>query len=490
LQQVRELLKSSGAEVLLCWRFDRVARDQVDLMVLNREVRDAGARLVSAMEGPIENTAMDRLKLSLLGGLSELERDAIIARTHGALRTRAESGKLLGSPIPKYGYDWAGERKERYVPNPATAPIVQRMFAMADSGMSLRAIADTLNREGVPPPSHKPAGTRRVATSWSRQMIFHRLKDPSYCGRHVAYKWRVVKSGSKRTAVLRDVTDERRIEQPDVAPALVSVEVWERVQVALSERTLNTGRPDQETMPLLSRGFAYCGHCGARCITTKHHAGFRGYACPNRKSQVDGDRPPCPGGGWFIKAEKVDADIWAKISEMRRDTARFRQMMLAPLHETQAKIEQANQLEASIAAELEQARKDRDTISRRMATEEDDAIAATYRVRLKETLALITKLEDRVGSQDRKVERLRAYLDTLFSAASGWQDSEGNAVDPEVILSAIAPTPQRDQRRNLLRAIGVRVLIYSTKSDYARENGKRWDFQIVPDMYTIDTDSW
>jgi hypothetical protein len=165
-------------------------------------------------------------------------------------------------------------------------------------------------------------------------------------------------------------------------------------------------------------------------------------------------------------------------------------MMLAPLNETQAKIEQANQLEASIAAELEQARKDRDTISRRMATEEDDAIAATYRVRLKETLALITKLEDRVGSQDRKVERLRAYLDTLFSAASGWQDSEGNAVDPEVILSAIAPTPQRDQRRNLLRAIGVRVLIYSTKSDYARENGKRWDFQIVPDMYTIDTDSW
>jgi hypothetical protein len=168
---------------------------------------------------------------------------------------------------------------------------------------------------------------------------------------------------------------------------------------------------------------------------------------------------------------------------MRSDTERFRQMMLAPLQETQAKLEQANRQEANLAAELEQARKERDTISRRMTTEEDDAIAAVYRTRLKETLALIAALEARTGSQDRKAERLRAYLDALFSAASGWQDAEGNDVAPETILSAIAPTPQREQRRNLLRAIVARVLIYSSKSDYAKANaGKRWELQIIPDV--------
>ena len=61
LQQVRELVSAAGADVLLCWRFDTVARDQVDLMVLNRVVRNAGARLVSAM---------DPLKTPLWTGLS------------------------------------------------------------------------------------------------------------------------------------------------------------------------------------------------------------------------------------------------------------------------------------------------------------------------------------------------------------------------------------------------------------------------------------
>lgn len=46
LQEVRDLIQSSGADVLIVWRFDRAARDQVDLLVLNREVRSAGARLV------------------------------------------------------------------------------------------------------------------------------------------------------------------------------------------------------------------------------------------------------------------------------------------------------------------------------------------------------------------------------------------------------------------------------------------------------------
>ena len=55
--------------------------------------------------------------------------------------------------------------------------------------------------------------------------------------------------------------------------------------------------------------------------------------------------------------------------------------MLALLRETQAKLEQANRQEANLAAELEQMRRERDTISRRMTSEEDDDIAAMYRTR-------------------------------------------------------------------------------------------------------------
>jgi hypothetical protein len=268
----------------------------------------------------------------------------------------------------------------------------------------------------------------------------------------------------------------------------VTVEQWERVQAAIAGNELaRYNDADKDNMPLLNRGIAYCGHCGARAIVAKHATGYRGYACPNRSGKRQG-KPACSGGAWFIKSDPVDAGVWAQVQEMRSDTERFRTMMLAPLQETQAKLEQANRQEANLAAELEQAKKERDTISRRMTSEEDDDIVAMYRTRYKETLALITSLEARQGSQDRKADRLRAYLDTLFSAATGWQDAEGNEVAPDVILSAIAPTPGRDQKRNLLRAIGARVLLYSSKSDYAKANaGKRWDLQLIPDVDLLNT---
>jgi site-specific DNA recombinase len=492
LQQVRDLIQTSGADVVLVWKFDRAARDQVDLMVLNREVRNAGARLVSAIEGPIENTAMDRLKLGLLGGMAELERESIILRTHGAIRTRAESGKLLTGPVPKYGYNWTGEHNEYYAINPETAPTVERLYQMADGGMSLHEMTRVLNADGVQTPSQylassgKLPGNRRLSTEWSRQGIYQLLTDPSYCGRHVAYRRRQVKKGRTKVMKVRAVGDERRIEQ--TIPAIVSVEQWERVQAALSNNTLaRSNTPDLESMPLLNRGLAYCGHCGSKCIAAKHHSGYRGYACPNRSGKTDGDRPACPGGSWFIKASDVDSDVWGKVREMMADAERFRAMMLAPIKEAQAKIAQAKGQEDSLAAELEQARRDRDTISRRMATEPDDTIAATYRHRLKETLAMIERLEARTGSQDREVARLTAYLGTLFAAASDWQDAQGNAVSAQAVLSLIAPPPAREQKRNLLRAIGVRVVIYSGKSDYARESGKRWDMQIIPGVYAQES---
>jgi hypothetical protein len=152
--------------------------------------------------------------------------------------------------------------------------------------------------------------------------------------------------------------------------------------------------------------------------------------------------------------------------------------------DTQAQIEQANRQEATLAAELEQARKDKETSSRRMATEPDDTISAIYRQHLKDTLAVIAGLESRLSSQDRKADKLRAYLDALFSAASGWKDAAGNDVAPDALLAAIAPTPSREQKRNLLRAIGARILIYSGTSGYAEQNGTRWDLQIIPGLYT------
>ena len=489
LQEVRDLIQSSGADVLIVWRFDRAARDQVDLLVLNREVRSAGARLVSATEGPVEDNAAGRGLLSIRGMAAEIEREGLIARTRGAIRTRAESGKMMVGAVPKFGYLWEGPRKERLVVNPDTAWVVQRIYEMADQGMLLRAIAGTLNSEHILTPSQYLSSTgqlpasRQIAISWYRQQVYNILTDPTYKGLRVAYRRKVVKKGGKRKVQLREASDQLRIEQ--TCPALVSVEQWDRVQLSLSNNTLASGAENnQDDMPLLTRGIAYCGHCGRKAVATKHSYGYRGYACRNRAGRATGDQERCPGGAWFIKAETLDAEVWAQVSEMASNTEQFRRMILAPLRDSQAKVDQVTRQETRLEQELTDAKKEKETLVRRIGAQDDDQIAATYRTRLREVLSLIEGLENRQTEKDKQHAKLNAYLDALFSAASGWKDAEGNDVSPEVILGAVAPTPTRDQKRNLLRAIGARVLIYAGKSDYARENGKRWELQIVPDVYT------
>ena len=317
LQDVRELLRTSGADVLLCWRFDRIARDQVDLMVLNREVNNARARLVSATEGGVENNATGRGLLGIKGMAAEMEREALIARTQGAIRTKAKSGKILVGGAPKYGYVYAGDRKEGYAINPETAPVVQRIFDLADAGTSLRKITAILNDDRIPPPSRYLAerghvNGRAVGEEWRRQNLYKLLRDPSYCGRHIAYRRKRIKGGASHA--LRDAHDPQLIVQ--TIPAIVSVEQWERVQAAIAGNELaRYNDADKDNMPLLNRGIAYCGHCGARAIVAKHATGYRGYACPNRSGKRAG-HPACPGGAWFIKSDPVDAGVWAQVSEM------------------------------------------------------------------------------------------------------------------------------------------------------------------------------
>jgi hypothetical protein len=132
-----------------------------------------------------------------------------------------------------------------------------------------------------------------------------------------------------------------------------------------------------------------------------------------------------------------------------------------------------------------------------MATEEDDAIAATFRARLKETMALISQLEARQGSSDRRMERVQAHMDVMRAAIAlaktqdtvGYQLSDTGESVPVHMGKGTPPTFTREQKRTLLRAIGARVLIYARKSDYAQANGKRWELQITPDVDVQNTSS-
>ena len=125
------------------------------------------------------------MALSNYGTMSRAERNRTRLRVANAMRAHARAGRWLGGR-PPYGYRIAdagphpnpskaasGARLHQLEPDPATAPIVERIFAMYLAGAGYKQIATTLTREGVPSPSaHDHARNRhRPGHAWARSAV-------------------------------------------------------------------------------------------------------------------------------------------------------------------------------------------------------------------------------------------------------------------------------------------------------------------------------
>jgi site-specific DNA recombinase len=159
-------------------------------------------------------------------------------------------------------------------PDPATAPIVQRIFTDFLGGYGYLAIAERLTAEHLLPPSgHDGArNPHRLGLAWSKSAVRAILANPRYTGYQVWNKQR-------RDEVLLDVdvaaghVSSMRWNPPDqwvwsaqpTHPALVSREAFDQVQARIASRSPTSPRgPKPSAKSYLLRGRLTCGLCRRR----------------------------------------------------------------------------------------------------------------------------------------------------------------------------------------------------------------------------------
>jgi site-specific DNA recombinase len=134
----------------------RLGRDQIDTMVLIRDIEEAGVEIWSTRDGRRITLSDDTSKLlaSLEGWRDESERKKTATRVRDAAKTRFERGYVVGGRV--YGYK--NERlpgvkdAARLVVIQDQAQIVRRIFRMTADGLGLSRLARQLNAEGIPGP--------------------------------------------------------------------------------------------------------------------------------------------------------------------------------------------------------------------------------------------------------------------------------------------------------------------------------------------------
>lgn len=127
------LIAEGKASGLVCAKLDRLSRSVIDFGQILEWLDHQGATFTALDLGIDTSTAAGRLVANVMASVGEWERSAISARTKASLQAKRERGEQIGRAS-------VGDR-------PALA---QRIAAMRADGLTLQAIADALNAEGVP----------------------------------------------------------------------------------------------------------------------------------------------------------------------------------------------------------------------------------------------------------------------------------------------------------------------------------------------------
>lgn len=260
-----------------------------------------------------------------------------------------------------------GDRMVPELPRMGPWCFVRRIFELSDAGVGFRSIAQKLEADGIPSPGETGLLRHpRSAGVWGGSAVRAILVNPRYLGHQVAGRQR-------RHDELLDAHDpalgtvSRQHWQDREAwawseelawPALVPVELWERV----NKRIKNTygsarRRPRAQPGKYLLTGLLRCGHCGKAMFgnTAKGKAYYRCAA-----TRPDYATPAVPGHPptYMVREERVLSalDQWlGTLTEPDRIDSTVAAILGADEKTSPepAVVNQAHQRERRLQAELE-----------------------------------------------------------------------------------------------------------------------------------------
>src|SRR2546427_796511 len=174
LQRLKKYSEQQAFDEIRVAHLDRLTRaeDPRDQFEVWGFAKDAGALIVDCSGAEIDSTTkMGRIQFFFGTMANAEEREKINARTHGGRVRAALDGGKYGGHTP-YGLTYEPKAK-KWSLDPATAPVVQRIFDLCVDGSTLREIAVQLNADGAPSPRGK---------GWVAEGVRSILKNPAYCG--------------------------------------------------------------------------------------------------------------------------------------------------------------------------------------------------------------------------------------------------------------------------------------------------------------------
>ena len=276
---------------ILVWKFSRFTRKREHAVAFKSMLRRKGVRVVSITEHA-DDSPTGKLMEAIIESVDEFYSENLAQEVVRGMREAASRGFWVASRVP-YGYrklmvQDGAKKRPTLEPDPATAPVVQRIFAMAEAGRGILNITRTLNDEGIANP------TGRL---WSKNGVHIILRNETYTG---ALVWGVS---------AKDNADPVRVEK--AFPAIISKAQFRRVNRKLRSRAPRRAHPRRVGSSYLLSGLVRCKACNRALSGQDAKSGkFAYYVCQSVMKRGSGacDAPR-------LNARRFEEKVVGKIRE-------------------------------------------------------------------------------------------------------------------------------------------------------------------------------
>ncbi|WP_420026542.1 recombinase family protein [Fuscovulum ytuae] len=270
--------RARSIDLVFAEALDRISRDQEDVAAIFKRLNHADVKLVTLTEGEI-----NELHVGLKGTMNALFLKDLAEKTRRGQRGRVEAGRIPGGN--SYGYrmirriaeDGSLIRGEREI-YPEEAAIVRRIFQEYTEGQPPRAIAASLNRQGIPSPR---GGLWNASTiNGSRQRRNGILNNELYLGRITYNRQRFVKDPDTAKRISRANPEHFWVTKDVPALRIIEDATWEaaaRLRAKFSSRAGNK----RQTKKRLFSGLVRCTGCGGAMTIVNRER----YSCSARRER-------------------------------------------------------------------------------------------------------------------------------------------------------------------------------------------------------------
>ena len=268
-------IKAGKVDIILLYKIDRLTRSLSDFARIVDILDSAGASFVSITQSFNTTTSMGRLTLNMLLSFAQFEREVTGERIRDKIEASKKKGIWMGGPVP-LGYDVI-ERK--LIENKSEAKLVRHIMQRYLDLGSVKALAQELDSDGYRTKIQIRTSTaNKGGCAFRRGTIYHLLSNRIYLGE-------IVHKG-------KGYAGEH---QP-----IISMELWDRVQQALAERSQGGTTRSPAKWPSLLIGMVVDGENRAMSPShaNKGQKRYRYYI--TRDDQLDGSP------AWRVSAHDLE----------------------------------------------------------------------------------------------------------------------------------------------------------------------------------------